>query len=153
MKSRGKRARATSASGVQQAGNAPVHHLGPTLLGPAWHPAAGRQRRVGSSQQRGRRKRTRERKEERRRWERDAGSARDRMWAAVYQLEDDTPRCCTLTKPVCVRGLLGLVALSCAKENIDLIIFPSCRSLYPLPQFVSSFLRLLIYFNFHYTSA
>jgi hypothetical protein len=33
--------------------------------------------------------------------ERDAGNARDRMWAAVYQLKDDTPRCGAraLTKP------------------------------------------------------
>lgn len=41
---RGRRARATSASGAQQVGDAPVHHLGPTLSGPVWHLAVGSER-------------------------------------------------------------------------------------------------------------
>lgn len=86
-----------------QVENAPVHHLGPTLSGySVWHLAVGQRRGDGENGGRGIGERKGGRKAKVR--ERDAGSGRDRMWAAVYQLEDDARRCCCceLTKLLCV---------------------------------------------------
>lgn len=81
---------------ARQVGNAPVHHLGPTLSGyPVWHLAVGRRRREGRGRtEEGRRIGERKGGRKAKVRERDAGSGRDRMWAAVYQLEDDARRCC-----------------------------------------------------------
>jgi len=81
----------------------------------------------------GKKEEDRREKKERRRWERDAGSARDRMWAAVYQLEDDTPRCCALMKPVYV-DLRARRSRRCTRKKVsklrsDTAIFTSLFSI------------------------